>query len=918
LFNAGSGCSLQGQGNGTSCKILPETKTDMRSDLKKHGISYILILTGSLVILSGCSVEKNTLTSRTYHNITARYNVLFNAGQSFADGMDRIADNHTDDYYQVLPVFLYGDASAVSSAASDMDRTIEKCAKLISLHSITAKPEVKGDRIMSERERDFYSQKEYNVYVDDAYVLMGKAYFYKSDFERASMVFRQVQNDFRNEPSDYESRIWMARIYNETGQYKNAMEIFTALEGNPNFPEKLQSQLHATMADCYLKQYNYPQAIRNLEQAVQEGKDREARMRYYFVLGQMYEATGDLERASDCYSSVIRMNPPFEMAFNATIHRALTYQEGSEDASEIEKELTKMLRDDKYNDYQDQVYYALGEFYTREGDTEAAMEQYIKSVETDGSDPGQKVRSFLTIADHYFSIPDYVHAQAYYDSALSLVNNQYPDYNELMKKSGNLSMLVGYINTVAYEDSVQQLARLDRQSLYARIDQIIDGQRQKQLEEQQRQIDERLDRQFANEAVAENRQAQQTGGQTAQWYFYNETARSLGYSEFRLNWGNRNLEDHWQRANRTTQTFAEESGAELEAELAEEPVANQNMSRMSRDYYLAGIPQTDSALAASNNRIENALYNMGLLYKNELQDAEKANEAFRELLSRYPATDYGASANYNLYIMAMESNNPAMEQFYRDIIIRDYPGTMYAKVLEDPDYMEEMERVRQEAEQYYRQTYALYTEGDYPEVIRRADVALRQYEGDELLPQFAYLKVLASGREADREDFRNNLLAFISAYPGTEMADDARNVISYLDRETPEYREQEEKILAAALYTADLESEHVFAFVVDNGADVNQLIFNIINFNLDNYDDLNLRVDKINIGARQSLITVRPFRDAALAIEYLQAISQSEDVLKDVPVVDVSTLVISSENLASLREDGSLSRYMQFYNENYQ
>jgi len=242
---------------------------------------------------------------------------------------------------------------------------------------------------------------------------------------------------------------------------------------------------------------------------------------------------------------------------------------------------------------------------------------------------------------------------------------------------------------------------------------------------------------------------------------------------------------------------------------------------------------------------------------------------------------------------------------------------MYARVLEDPDYMEEMERVRQEAEQYYRQTYALFNEGEYSEVIRRVDIAMQQYDSDELLPQFAYLKVLASGREADRGDFRNNLVAFISDYPGTEVAEDARQVISYLDRDSPEFLEQEEKTLAAALYTVDLESEHVFAFVVDNGVDVNQLIFNIINFNLDLYDNLNLRVDKVNVGARQSLITVRPFRDAALAMEYLQAVSQSEEVLKDVPIVDYSTLVISTENLANLREDGSLSRYMQFYNENY-
>jgi hypothetical protein len=265
----------------------------------------------------------------------------------------------------------------------------------------------------------------------------------------------------------------------------------------------------------------------------------------------------------------------------------------------------------------------------------------------------------------------------------------------------------------------------------------------------------------------------------------------------------------------------------------------------------------------------------------------------------------------------MEGNNQAMEQYYRELIIRDHPGSMYAKVLENPGYMEEMEQIRQEAEQYYRQTYALFNDGSYAEVIGRADEAMRQYPGDVLLPQFAYLKVLASGRKADRGAFRNSLLAFISTYPGTEVADDARLVLTYLDRESPEYLEEEEKAIAEALYTADFESEHVFAYVTDRGIDVNQLIFNIINFNLDHFDGLNLRVDRVNVGTGQNLVTVRPFRDAALAMEYLQSAGSSEELLKDVPVVDFTTLVISSDNLNALREDGSLSRYMKFYQENY-
>ena len=51
-----------------------------------------------------------------------------------------------------------------------------------------------------------------------------------------------------------------------------------------------------------------------------------------------------------------------------------------------------------------------------------AIEQYKKSVLYNTKNTDQKVRSYLTLADIYYNLPDYVNAQAYYDSAVTLLD----------------------------------------------------------------------------------------------------------------------------------------------------------------------------------------------------------------------------------------------------------------------------------------------------------------------------------------------------------------------------------------------------------------------------------------------------------------------------------------------------------------
>jgi tetratricopeptide (TPR) repeat protein len=884
------------------------------AELNKSPV-YITIMAFLMLFLTqGCSVQKNTGLSRTYHEMTARFNVLFNGTQSFNKGTEKIDEGFRDDFADVLPIFPFTSKNASLLASSDMDRAIKKCEKLISMHSITVKPKVKNSKTLSPSEREFFNKKEYNGYVDDAYLLMGKSHFYKQEYTESSELFHRILNDFKGESVIPEAQIWLARLSVQTSQYKDAYEILNLLQNNAEFPKKLQHELYPSLADYYLSQKDYKQAVNYLQKSVSVEKKKKIRTRFLFILAQLCEKTGDLKQASVYYSEVIKLNPVYDMAFNARINRALAYQQGFSNSSEIESELLKMLRDDKNTEYMDQIYYALGNLAAKEGNNTKAIEYYKKSVQSNVNNEEQKTRSFLTLANLYYSLPDYPHAQMYYDSALVTLDPAYPGYDALFTKSKSLTRLVKELNTVQLEDSVLKLAKLPEAELLAKIDGIIESERKKAEAEQLRIQNEQLDRQQGNEMAAQNNM-RQPALEGTRWYFYNDAAKSLGYREFKLNWGNRKLEDHWQRAIKSSSTFG--GGDETETLESETAAPVNTFSKMSREYYTVNIPRTDSAVAASLKRIELALFNMGIVYKTDLKDLDKASSSFKELIRRYPQSDYLLMSYFNLYGIAKDQNNQAMVDYYKNIISGQFPESMYAKVLTNPKYIEELEEAENKVKRYYAETYDLYKAGNYSEVISRSQYAQENFSNNQLIPRFAYLGTLSAGKNADRKIFRENLLALISKYPQSDVASDAQNLIDYMDKEHPEIKEEHDIIVSKKLYQPDFDTEHLFAFIVDKKMNTNQLIFNIINFNLDNFDKLGLRVDISDLNPHQNLVLVKTFHDKNEAMSYLNAVRSSETLLKDIPGAEITPIIISSGNLNILKSDKSADLYLKFFTENY-
>ena len=262
-----------------------------------------------IILFAGCSTKKNTIVSRSYHNLTAHYNAYFNGREKMKSAVKTMNNSYKDDYTKVLPLFTYTDDNLSKASFPAMDLSIKKASKVISMHSIKVKPNRKN-RAQTKRQKAFMKQNEYCKWVDDSYLLMGKAHFYKRDFYPAEEAFQFVISEYNYNPIKNNASLWLARNYNEQEKFDKSRQILELLDGDKKFPKKLKPELNSIYADYYLKQKKYADVIPYLTKATEKAK-RKDKARYKFVLAQIYQNLGQKKKANEMYKEVIALNPNY-------------------------------------------------------------------------------------------------------------------------------------------------------------------------------------------------------------------------------------------------------------------------------------------------------------------------------------------------------------------------------------------------------------------------------------------------------------------------------------------------------------------------------------------------------------------------------------------------------------------------------
>jgi hypothetical protein len=266
--------------------------------------------------------------------------------------------------------------------------------------------------------------------------------------------------------------------------------------------------------------------------------------------------------------------------------------------------------------------------------------------------------------------------------------------------------------------------------------------------------------------------------------------------------------------------------------------------------------------------------------------------------------------------MYSEAKNTAKANYYKNLILTKSPESNYAKLLTDPNFYKQMMEKEKEADRFYEQSYDFYKAGNYQQVITNSQQALNQYKNDPVRPKFALLRAMAIGKTSDRMTFRNELNQVIANYPKNEVSTYAKEIIAYLNVSNPETKQKEDLKVAEVIYITQEKTTYYFALLVEKEEDVNQLVFDIINFNLDNFSTEKLEINNEKFGKKYKIVTVRSFSDKDKAMTYFKALNPT--VLKNVKKQTKITFIISPANYQTLQKQDSFDGYQQFFKLHFQ
>lgn len=432
--------------------------------------------------VSSCSTRKNNILSREYHKTLAHYNGYFNAREKVKEGAKMLYTGQADRYDRILPVFKYGDKNTAKPVFPLMDEAIKKVSLVIQRHSME------------------FNSVERNRWIPRSYLIIGLAQFYKHETWTAIESFQFVAAQYRYDPVKYEALIGLTQCYLELGKTPDAEFLLATLRDDPKMPVKLKPLFNAVYADYYFQAKDLEKAAERLEMAAAGTKKRQQRARYHFILGQVYQKQGELNKAVERYNLVIKATPPYEMAFNAQINRAICIDVNSPDGKDIRKVLSKMLKDEKNTEYHDQIYYALAEVALKEKNEPEAIEFLKKSTASSVSNDNQKALSYLKMADIYFKHPEYVIAQSYYDSTITFLTKDHPDYETIANIHEHLTKLIQNLKIIQHEDSLQALAMKPLAERERIVDEMIAKESEEKLKALQEKKDKEKELQEAKEA----------------------------------------------------------------------------------------------------------------------------------------------------------------------------------------------------------------------------------------------------------------------------------------------------------------------------------------------------------------------------------------------------------------------------------
>lgn len=895
------------------------------------------------MFFSNCNPNKNTAATRQYQAFLTRFNIQYNGDKHYKETLEDMENSYEDNYDDILyvhPAETRGVAN-VPQPVGDFMRSVEKAQKAIQLHSIKKSPR---GRVRTAADREWKNRSEYNPYLHNSWLLMGKALYMQGDFEKAATIFLYISRHFRWLPETVtEAKLWEARCYCALGWLYEAENIIESVDYKQIESKENRRQYWIALSSLSVRQKNYQRAAEALENAIELcGGAQKTRLRY--LLAQVLQRNGDDSGAFSIFSKIAnsittdyRTRISARIAMSEVIPRA-----------DIDKELGKLKKLASYasnKEYRDKLYFAIGNLYLLSNDTSEAIKAYEKSVSFNESSNLAIAQSELALGKIYYDREDYVKAQIHYAEALPLLPYNYPNLEEIKRRSDILDRYAVYAGNVHLQDSLLRLASMSEDERMSVCEHLASEYRKEQ--EKLKRNEQREEQLAENTYVSQNENISRViptvvsqADQDVAWYFYSPQTVKTGRQQFQQIWGNRRPEDNWRRRNKTSvigYDIAEEQDNENSNNSDEEDVEGDDIAEAVQSdnpgdalFYLKAIPLTEEARQQSDEIIIDGLYNMALILKNDIRNYRLSIETFKKLLERYPDNVHRLDVYDNLFLIYAYLNNHTQADIYQSLIVNEFPDSPLGIAMALPGYLDRLRRQNEVQDSLYIDAYNAYMANDNKLVHSLVKEVTEEFPTSDLMPKFMFLDALAYATDGNREKFKEGLGELLARYPDTDLTPVVSGMMSNLNSgrqlsvSTSNFRgrifeisKEEEQHLTAdsvreqePMFVLNTDSPHLYIFAFPSSEiSGNKMLYDIGRHNFETFMARDFDIEQLKAGDI-TLIIVSGLANRNEAERYGHLIDMSETV--NLPP-QVARIIISLEDFRKLRNEGiSLGTYLRY------
>lgn len=879
---------------------------------------YLILI--SLVAVS-CAKEKDTVLARAYHNTTSYFNGYYNATYLYNETVARLEDQYKYPTDGFLEIEYFGTEQELKTYDSDFETVIKK-----------------NDAVMFKHPN--------GNYIDDCRLLNGKAWFYRGNYTLAQRNLETVLKEFPDSELQADAWLWLAKTFymlENPEMTKSIIEDQIINNDTIVVEEKMLDDLALFRVRLAIEDEDYEKAAYVLADGLELIEDRQRRAKAHFLLGQLHAKLDNFTRSLLQFETVEKYSLDYSLTFLAKINIArlyVTYQQGNDDDRIVQEYLTKLLKDEKNEEYRDQIFYEFALLELKKENLEGAIDFLTMSVQANVNNRRQKALSYYKIGQIYFyDLQEYTPAQAYYDSAAMSINKEAPEYEEITTLAETLRDYITYVNTITYQDSMLWLADLPEAERDTIVQRAIREEEQRKQAELEAQL-EAMNRQTLNDPLLNPLMADQMNRRQRQnqnsalWYFDNPAAVSSGRLSFQQQWGQRANEDNWRRKNKEA-TFSrpgdpggeEPAVAQVDSSLVEEFGENYK--------FYQDIPLTEEAKEAAFVKIEEALYKLGQLYYQKLNESDSAIKTFEALLDRFEGSEYTLQARYALYKLYDEQGSP-LAIIQKQYILDDFPQTVYAYLIQglDPNLLKANEEDYKFA---FDGLFTSYAAGEYETAIGFSSYLLAQkrFREDPNIDfaRLYYIRGMAYGYLGYLDSLETILMYVVNQYPQETVTPRAQKTLNFLrageapgtastnpEEPTPVAEEPAETVDASDErfrgFTQEVRSsDKIFILMyIDKEAITKAEATTLLSdFNQASFQSLRLKVFTFLYQQTHLLPYVSSFKSVEEAQTYIQTLMTGEAGDKLVTATEGKVFYISHPNFKVAYGQKRMEDYLLYY-----